>query len=176
MKEAWRDVPDYRGYYEVSDRGRVRSVARIVKRGSGTQRVRERILRPGYTKAGYPIVALFRNGEQHMAYVHHLVLEAFVGPRPPGDEGRHKNGIPRDCRLSNLIWGTLSENERDKERHGTSNHGARNGAAKITPDAVREIRKMYAAKTPVTEIGTIFGIHKRTVYDILQGRTWKHVK
>lgn len=111
-----------------------------------------------------------------MAYVHHLVLEAFVGPRPDGYEGKHENGIPHDCRLSNLTWGTKAANEHDKNRHGTSNHGARNGAAKITPDAVREIRKMYVAKTPVTEIGATFGIAKRTVYDILQERTWSHVR
>ncbi len=32
MKEEWKEIPGYEGYYQVSDRGRVRSLDRIVPR------------------------------------------------------------------------------------------------------------------------------------------------
>lgn len=50
--------------------------------------------------------------------VHVLVLEAFVGPRPPGMECLHSNDVGTDNRLSNLRWGTHSENLNDLVRNG----------------------------------------------------------
>jgi hypothetical protein len=33
-------------------------------------------------------------------------------------EALHRNGVPDDCRLTNLRWGTKSENARDQIKHG----------------------------------------------------------
>lgn len=52
------------------------------------------------------------------SYVHRLVLEAFVGPCPPGMEACHWNGIPGDNRLHNLRWDTPSANNADILRLG----------------------------------------------------------
>jgi hypothetical protein len=37
--ERWRQVPGYEGHYEVSDRGRVRSIDRVVIMKDGRRRV-----------------------------------------------------------------------------------------------------------------------------------------
>ena len=37
-------------------------------------------------------------------------MEAFVGPRPEGNEVLHLNGNPSDNRLENLKYGTRREN------------------------------------------------------------------
>lgn len=47
-----------------------------------------------------------------------MVLNAFVGPPPPGFEGCHKDGDRANNALSNLYWGTRSDNQRDRVRHG----------------------------------------------------------
>jgi hypothetical protein len=47
-------------------------------------------------------------------YVHILVLEAFVSPRPPGMETCHRNGDRKDNRLSNLRWCTHKENTNER--------------------------------------------------------------
>lgn len=51
--------------------------------------------------------------------IHSLVLLAFVGPRPQGLVTRHLDGNPLNNALSNLKYGTESENLADSRRHGT---------------------------------------------------------
>jgi hypothetical protein len=55
--------------------------------------------------------------------VHVLVLTAFVGPCPDGNEALHFNDIPDDNRLSNLRWGTRSQNNHDAIRNGHRTYG-----------------------------------------------------
>jgi hypothetical protein len=70
----------------------------------------------GYERVG--LSATTGSRRKHLL-VHALVLSAFVGPRPPGLEIRHLDGNPRHNDLSNLAYGTTSENARDRVRHGT---------------------------------------------------------
>jgi hypothetical protein len=67
-------------------------------------------LKPGLNFDGYRTVSLKQGERRCTRFVHHLVLETFVGPRPPGTECLHKNSNPADNRLSNLKWGTHAEN------------------------------------------------------------------
>lgn len=121
--EQWKPVPGFESFYEVSDRGRVRSFDRYVNHWRGGKRLhRGRMLRtfPG-TKGrsnGYLRVALYRPGAKRLVEVHVLVLEAFIGPRPPGLVCCHYNGNPVDNRLENLRWDTLSANSFDDIRNG----------------------------------------------------------
>lgn len=117
---VWRAVTGFEGLYEVSDDGRVRSLDRVVpRRDGGTTR------RPGKELRGSPNttngrieVGLTRQGRRVSRYVHRLVLEAFVGPCPPDMEARHLDDDPLNNSLANLLWGTRSENVRDRVRNG----------------------------------------------------------
>lgn len=51
--------------------------------------------------------------------IHHLVLEAFVGPRPDGLETCHNDGVPANNWLTNLRWDTKPNNAKDRRVHGT---------------------------------------------------------
>ena len=120
QEELWLPVVGYEGYYEVSDRGRVCSVARTVQQGSRTYRVKERILAAGPNVAGYPQVSLSKDGDrQPGVLVHWLVLRAFVGPCPEGMESLHWDDVPSNNHLSNLRYGTKLENAADKLRNHT---------------------------------------------------------
>jgi len=119
--EQWRPIVGFEGYYEVSDLGRVRRLPRIIRTSDGKKRPV-----PGCMLAldvldsdGYPIVSICGHGARIRRQVHKIVLEAFVGPRPEGMVSRHLNGNPLDNRLSNLAYGTYSENARDSVVHGT---------------------------------------------------------
>lgn len=116
-KEAWLPIVGYEGYYEVSDRGEVRSLSRTIVRSDGATRIKIGMIRRQFTnKKGYKLVTLLKNGEPKTRQVHRLVLEAFVGPCPEGMEACHGPGGPGDNRISNLRWDTQKENRRDIKR------------------------------------------------------------
>lgn len=126
--ECWLPVVGYEGYYEVSDRGRVRSLDRWVEgpnRWGATSRYYRlgQMLKPVTLPAGYRFVGLSRAGHVRRRAIHTLVLQAFVGPRLDGTEACHGNGNPADNNLINLRWDTRRENILDAVRHGT-NHNA----------------------------------------------------
>jgi hypothetical protein len=58
------------------------------------------------------------DGTIRYAPVHHLVLEAFVGPRPEGMNGLHWDDDAMNNQLDNLRWGTDSDNQQDRVRNG----------------------------------------------------------
>lgn len=97
--------------YKVSKRGIVlgQNGKRLADRTVGSSR-------PG--NIPYLIVALYDgHGKRTEKFVHHVVLETFVGPRPEGMEARHLNGNHSDNRLRNLAWGTRAQNGQDKIEH-----------------------------------------------------------
>lgn len=115
--ERWLPVVGWEAFYEVSDWGRVRSIDRPVRGKGGLPRnIRGRILRPA---GQYPSVILHDGKRRKCAKIHQLVLDAFVGPRPPGADSCHNNGNRYDNRLENLRYDSRSENALDRVRHGT---------------------------------------------------------
>lgn len=146
------------GQYEVSDQGDVRHA--ITKRVRATTRDR------------YAGLTLWVDGAPIFVHVHRLVLEAFVGPRPPGQVARHLNGRSRDNRLSNLCWGTQAENAADSVDHGTFSQGERHGMSKLDRAKVLEIRG--STETGVT-LARRFGVAPTTITAVRRGKAWAHV-
>lgn len=179
--ERWLPVVGFEGQYEVSDFGRVRSLNRTISyqtrcRWSGATLIAHRfcpgkILSPGVCEAGHLNVAIGRGNSK---LVHVLVLTAFVGPRPPGQECLHGDGVPSNNRLTNLRWGTRLENVADSYRHNTRVRGERHPASKLTAEMVREIRHI-ARSLPFAAVARQFGIHPGTVRQIARGETWQHL-
>lgn len=122
--ENWRPVPGYAGKYSVSDLGRVRSephpALRVLGKARETITVPAAILRQslGGRRQRYRRVQLHDWGSgknrRKYAYVHALVLLAFVGPRPSDAEILHGEGGPSDNRLVNLAYGSREENLDDE--------------------------------------------------------------
>lgn len=116
IDETWLPVVGYVGLYEVSNLGRVRSLPRRDAQGNWR---RLRVHKPTRMDAwGHPGVKLRKDGLISSRYVHQLVLEAFVGPRPDGMFACHWNDVPDDNRLENLRWATPRENRADLIRNG----------------------------------------------------------
>lgn len=119
MTEQWKPVYGLESRYQISDHGRVWS-----NRGTGKLRTIQT------DKCGYKRADLFLNYEYWRKYVHTMVLEAFVEPRPEGLQCRHLDGDPSNNRLENLAWGTSRENGQDRSRHHAER--AKNGVKKVT--------------------------------------------
>lgn len=173
--ETWLPAVGYEGRYAVSDLGRVRGLDRIIVRGDGQKQfVRARFLRPARTGKITPHlrVVFSVNGKKRTMLVHQLVLEAFVGPRPEGQQGRHGPGGSLDNRLANLRYGTPVENMADKERDGTALRGETHGGAKLTEAIVLECRRRRAAGESQTSLAAEFGVGVACMSFAVRGITW----
>ena len=137
----WCPICGYEGLYNVSTRGRVKSLERtkICGRG-GVQVVRERILR--YGGAGYGIVGLCKGGKVTYKTVHRLVAEAFIPNPESKPQVNHKDGNKQNNRVDNLEWSTGSENIRHADKTGLRQvcRGDKVWCAKLTNEAVSRIK------------------------------------
>jgi hypothetical protein len=112
--ETWKPIPGYPAY-EASDCGRVRSIPRT----EHGRTYRSVVLSTRVSNSGYVLVNVRdADGERQTRTVHTLVLAAFTGPRPRGQEARHLNDDPVDNRAENLVWGTKAENVADTFANG----------------------------------------------------------
>ena len=112
--EEWRPVVTHPGRYEVSSSGQVRAILIAHKRGCLWQHERKQILAQsvGGRVNNYKRVML-HNPQRH-AYVHHLMAESFIGPRPPGCEVLHGDDNGFHNWLGNIRYGDEEENRLDR--------------------------------------------------------------
>ncbi len=94
VEERWRDHPD--GEHVVSERGRIARLLNV-----------DRAHR-------YPRVSI----ASQKVYIHHLVAEAWHGPRPDGAQALHWDDDPENLQADNIRWGTPVENVADARRNG----------------------------------------------------------
>lgn len=109
-------------------------------------------------------------GGSRRTYVHILVAEAFIGPKPfPDACVRHLDGNPSNNAASNLAWGTYLDNENDKRKHGTWD--ARFGG-KLTERQRQEIRARAKAGESQRDLAIEYGVSRPTITRLVNRSTW----
>ena len=131
--EKWCKIKDFPNY-AVSNRGRVMRLTRGSKTRPG------KILKNKDNRRGYWCVTLRRENKSYTKCIHTLVLETFIGSRLEGKVCRHLDGDRKNNNVSNVCWGTYSENQKDRHTHGTASYGKNNPMCKLTKEMVEEIR------------------------------------
>ena len=127
--------------------------------------------------AGYPFVSIIGEPGGRSRAVHVLICGAFHGPKPsPIHEVRHLDGSRDNNVPFNLAWGTPSENEADKRRHGRSAIGEKHGAAKLTEEAVRILRiAIPRGLWNPSDAAKVFNVDPSVIRAAVSGKNWKHV-
>lgn len=167
-KEKWKRIYDV---YAVSNLGRVKRL----KGGPGANI--DYIFKGSKSDTGYISVVLRIKGRQVAKFVHKLVAETFIGPRPKKHIIHHKDGNKLNNAAENLAYITQSQNIQhayDTHLRKTGPRGEHNRAAKLSSEKVLEIRKLRGSKTQKA-IGEIFGVRESTICNILKGKTWSWV-
>lgn len=175
--ERWLPVVGFEGLYSVSDLGRLRRESKVVSRKTTAgYRISEKIMSPGAgVKSGYFSVILSKDGATSTHYVHHLVLGAFVGARPVGQEACHGDGDRGNNAAANLRWDTRKANHADKKLHGTGTVGERHPGAKLSDPMVASLRKRRAEGASFTTLSNEFGITRMTAHRAATGASWSHI-
>ncbi len=170
MRE-WRAVNEPYSAYDVSDDG-------LVQRNGKT-------LSPITDRYGYHYVSLYSDGVARQAKIHRLVCTAFHGDAPDGSEVCHLDGVRTNNAVSNLIWGSRSDNVQHAISHGTHKfrtpssatmrRGAANPHAKLTESIVREARALHADGVSGRQLAKRYGVTSANMSAALRGQTWAHV-
>jgi hypothetical protein len=124
QEEIWKDVPSFEGMYQVSNLGRVKSLAREVLRGGKYLFIsKEIILKIALSGDGYYTAGLSRNNKTYTKKVHHLMAISFLNHTPCGHKIviDHINNDPLDNRLENLQLISNRENL-SKDKSGLSKY------------------------------------------------------
>lgn len=166
--EQWRDVFGYEGLYQVSDKGRVRSVDRevVVRRSDGNEFTKKM---PGKMRSlnncgGSNQVMLSKGGGRKVHQVHHLVARAFI-PNPEGYESVRRIDDDRGDEASNLQWCSHADVLSDVIDSDWT---------PLSPkqvESIHESRNVY--KMSYREIAAKFDISMDRVMNVLLGNTYK---
>ena len=175
MKEIYKDIPGWDGYYQASNLGNIKSVTRIVNhKRLGQQTVYERILKPNIV-CGYRQVILSKDGKRNYQKVHRLVAETFISNPDSKKQVNHIDGNKLNNCIDNLEWNTPSENQIHAFNKGLSKprRGKANNFTKLTKEQVIEIKKLLKQKTHShRQIGEIYGVTRQAIGRINTGKNW----
>ena len=184
MVEIWKDIEGYKGMYQVSDMGRIRSFKKIGSK-SGIQK-KFRVLNPYTADNGRKTVVLCKNKDKNYIRVHRLVAGAFI-PNPENKpEVNHLDGNQSNNCVENLEWSTRSENmehayrtglkhitERQKKLTSLANRGEGCANSKLTKNDVLQIRSIYdQGFFTQSEIAESYNLNQGHVSDIINKKRW----
>ena len=109
--ENWKDIENYKGIYQVSDKGQVRTIPgkTTVRMFNGRKIVRHwkgRTLKQKTDKGGYKRVTLWKSRASKQFLVHRLVCAAFHANYENLPDVNHIDGNPSNNNADNLEWVT----------------------------------------------------------------------
>lgn len=189
-EEVWKDIAGYEGYYQVSDRGRVRSLDRIVLYKK--RKIKPGALRPtggcirklATTRGGYTKTILYKNGRPKTYLVHRLVALAFIENPDNKPQVNHKDFNKLNCRADNLEWVTAKENTQYTHASGPKSpkrlaKNNPNMASVLTLEKVIKMRREYercqrlGIKISFKELGKKFNCCAQSAHNVIRGKCWK---
>jgi len=173
------DVKGYEGYYQVSNVGRVKSLARNVGKSSGsktyTQFVQEKILNPYRKTNGYLAVRFSRNGKGFEKTIHRLVADAFIENPKRYKEVNHIDGNKVNNHYSNLEWVTQRENMLHAANILGVGLGENSGNAIYTEDQIHSVCKLLELGHINKDVSDVTGVKQHTVSLVRKGVAWKQI-
>lgn len=155
--ERWASVAGW-PQYSISSLGRV-------KRG-------EMVIKTFPVKGYHSFNVSQVNGLRKSLRVHRQMAIAFLGDNP-GLLVRHLDGDAANNKISNLAWGTPSDNESDKRNHGRAMDGETHHQAKLK---VADVLAIRSSDRRGVELASQFNVNPSTICAIRKRRSWNRAK
>ena len=94
---------------------------------------------------------------------------------PDGMVVRHKCHVRLCCNPAHLELGTVQDNNQDKMQARRQANGERCHTAKLTAESVVSIRASAKGGATAQSLAAEYGVTRRTISDVISGRTWSHI-
>ena len=122
-------------------------------------------------------------GQQRVTAAHRVSWRIHFGDIPSDLRVLHRCDNPPCVNPEHLFLGTLVDNARDaaakgrlsSQQHPERYQGEKNGQAKLTGSAVREIKQRLANGEGPKSIAGVYGVDDATIAHIKAGRHWTHI-
>lgn len=164
MKEIWKDIDGYVGYYKVSSLGNVFSVKA------------DKTLKQYIPSKGYITVKLYKDGAVEYHKVHRLVAKAFILNPDDKPQVNHIDHDKYNNKVFNLEWCTAKENTEASIKAGKNGQkGELNSCSTITDEQAHEICRRLQDKQRSCDIADDMQISRGIVNKIRTKQSWQHV-
>jgi hypothetical protein len=173
--EIWKDINGLEGSYQISNKGKVRSLTRVIvwKDRNRKSTFKGGLVKTFKDKYGYLQVKLQTKNRQTGYSVHKLVATAFI-PNPFNlPLVNHIDTDKTNNVVDNLEWTTPKGNTAHAVKNGV--HANMRKGKKLTPEDIPTIRRRKASGESPTKIAADYKIHRCYLYQIVNGSVWGHV-
>ena len=130
------------------------------------------------THQGYGCMQLSKEGFVRQLGAHRYSYALLVGPIPAGAFILHSCHVKRCVNPAHIRAGSPADNSRDMVEAGRQafNRGEKHGLARVTADAVREIRRLYREDgVRQRDLARGFGLTQASISRIIRRHRWKHI-
>lgn len=169
----WKAIKGFRGVYQISRNGEVRSLV-----GNNGKYKTPRVLKLREDVNGYLRVSLFLNGKEKRYMVHRLVAGAFIEREEKLNIVNHKDSDRKNNSVENLEWCTQSQNILHGYRNGKAcKKGEKNSMSILCEKQVRVIKHILLIpnRISVSKIAEIFKVNYSVISNIKTGKNWNFV-
>ena len=171
--EKWKTIPNTNGYYDISNKGRIRSY-----HNHGHNKLKTpRLLNWSLDVSGYEVKTISVDTKPVNIKAHRVIAEAFI-PNPENKPYiNHLNSNPSDNRIENLEWCTASENTKHMFDTGRKTLvGENHNQSILNRKKVKEIRKIYKEQDITQkELGKKYGVTCHCISAVIRRKTWSHI-
>lgn len=161
----WKWVVGQEGLFEISDIGEVRSykgIGRIPK-----QMASHHPIKPCKDGRGYFNFTIREGGRNKVLPIHIEVAKAFILNPNNYKLVRHLNDDKEDNRVSNLAWGTHSDNMKDAIRNGKNPTKNNFGEGLIL--------FLYSSERSCKSLAARYSVSPSMISKIKNGRSYGHL-
>lgn len=175
MNAERKPIPGYEGRYEIDKQGNVYAMFPFRGVPAG-RKVKTRV-----NPQGYVTTTLAKEGRGLVRTIHRLLMLTF-NPIENAHlfEVNHIDLNKQNNRLDNLEWLTHQANIQHAHRMNAWGdnqvRGEHMNTAKLIPDQVREIRRLYAIGTNMSVLGRQFRVTPENIRAIVLRQSWRHIE